>query len=211
MCWLRNIFLKVGNKILNLFNPYFATNSGVTVLTKVFPDEYHLHTLDIMLSAIARLNPHVDMKKIVIGLMDRLSSYAARESEESPSAGEEKEEDVPKKLQKLDLEENGEETTTDPDADKANAMENGETSDGSTKAPENTATAPSEGGTTLNGDAEGPRIKIPGDIKLYEVFYEQVVNLVKTRGLSIQDTIALLVSLVNLALYVPALSRLPRR
>src|ERR1700727_291793 len=54
-----------------------------TVITKVFPDEYHLHTLDQMLSAISRLNPHVDMKKIVIGLIDRLSTFAQRESENS--------------------------------------------------------------------------------------------------------------------------------
>ena len=41
---------------------------------------------------------------------------------------------------------------------------------------------------------------IASSIKLYEIFYDQVVNLVKTRGIPIQDTIALLVSLVNLAL-----------
>ena len=54
------------------------------VITQVFPDEFHLNTLDQLLSAIARLNPHVNIKAIVIGLMDRLSSYAARESESEP-------------------------------------------------------------------------------------------------------------------------------
>lgn len=58
------------------------------VITKVFPDEYHLHTLDQILSAIARLSPHVDMKKIVIGLMDRLSSFAQRQADEDPSTSE---------------------------------------------------------------------------------------------------------------------------
>lgn len=38
------------------------------------------------------------------------------------------------------------------------------------------------------------------DVKLYEIFYDQVINLVKTRELTIQDTMALLTSLVNLAL-----------
>ncbi|KAI9742718.1 MAG: hypothetical protein M4579_007764, partial [Chaenotheca gracillima] len=54
------------------------------VITQVFPDEFHLHTLDQFLSATARLNPHVNVKAIVIGLMDRLSAYAARQSESEP-------------------------------------------------------------------------------------------------------------------------------
>ena len=41
---------------------------------------------------------------------------------------------------------------------------------------------------------------IPENIKLYEIFYEQVVNLVNAQRLPIQDTTALLVSLANLAL-----------
>lgn len=41
---------------------------------------------------------------------------------------------------------------------------------------------------------------IPENVKLYEIFYEQVVNLVNAQRLPIQDTTALLVSLANLAL-----------
>ena len=41
---------------------------------------------------------------------------------------------------------------------------------------------------------------IPKNIKLFEIFYEQVVNLVNAQHLAIQDTTALLVSLANLAL-----------
>lgn len=48
------------------------------VITQVFPDEFHLHTLDQFLGAVSRLNPHVNVKAIVIGLMDRLSEYAER-------------------------------------------------------------------------------------------------------------------------------------
>ena len=51
------------------------------VITQVFPDEFHLNTLDQLLSATARLNPHVNVKAIVIGLMDRLAAYAQREAE----------------------------------------------------------------------------------------------------------------------------------
>ncbi|KPM44812.1 hypothetical protein AK830_g1739 [Neonectria ditissima] len=49
------------------------------VITQVFPDEFHLHTLDQFLGAVSRLNPHVNVKVIVIGLMDRLSEYAERD------------------------------------------------------------------------------------------------------------------------------------
>jgi vacuolar protein sorting-associated protein 35 len=172
-------------------------NSTITVLTKVFPDEYHLHTLDLMLSAIARLNPHVDMKKIVIGLMDRLSSYAARESEatHNDSQGEA----VPEKLEKLNLEDSTTDGAGDADGDKAEGTENGEVSGETDKDAESETTAV-EASAAPNGETNGSQIKIPGDIKLYEVFYEQVVNLVQTRKLSIQDTMALLVSLTNLAL-----------
>ncbi|KAF5003237.1 hypothetical protein FDECE_10195 [Fusarium decemcellulare] len=55
------------------------------VITQVFPDEFHLHTLDQFLGAVSRLNPHVNVKAIVIGLMDRLSEYAERDGSEDKS------------------------------------------------------------------------------------------------------------------------------
>jgi vacuolar protein sorting-associated protein 35 len=166
------------------------------VITKVFPDEYHLHTLDQMLSAIARLNPHVDMKKIVIGLMDRLSTYAQRESE-SASAEDKRqaEEDAAvRMLEKIDLNKDSKPPpTADPDTPKTNGTE--------PKSPTETQTTDSEPATPVapatNGE-KGP--SGVGEVKLFEIFYEQVVNLVKTRGLPIQDTMALLTSLANLAL-----------
>ncbi|KAH8695344.1 vacuolar sorting protein 35 [Talaromyces proteolyticus] len=155
------------------------------VITKVFPDEYHLHTLDLLLSSIARLNPHVDMKKIVIGLMDRLSSYAVRDADQADDPVKKKEheeEAVAELLEQFKLSEGkkAEETTTEQ------RRENG-------AKPEEEENKQSEE-TETNG------LKLTTDIKLYEIFYEQVVNLIKTRGLPIQDTIALLVSLANLAL-----------
>ncbi|RMD43233.1 hypothetical protein DV735_g1934, partial [Chaetothyriales sp. CBS 134920] len=130
------------------------------VITKVFPDDYHLHTLDQVLSAVARLNPFVDLKKIVIGLMDRLSTYAQRETEEKGPADKEKAE---------------EEAITNGDKE------------------ERFSTA-----ETVNGDAT----KGIGDVKLFEVFYDQVINIVKAKNLPVQDTMALLTSLVNLALNI---------
>ncbi|KAK5071670.1 retromer complex subunit Vps35 [Lithohypha guttulata] len=165
------------------------------VITKVFPDEYHLHTLDQMLSAIARLNPHVDMKKIVIGLMDRLSTYAQRENEgqqadnkEAKDAKQKSEEEATVRLlEKLKLEKD------QPKEEPKQA--NGESADGDVPAsePESSQFTAQENGGTPNG---------VGGVKLFEIFYDQVANLVKTRALPIGDTMALLTSLTNLALNI---------
>lgn len=163
------------------------------MITKVFPDEYHLHTLDQMLSAIARLNPHVDMKKIVIGLMDRLSAYAQRESEGVPTEDKQKaeEEAAVRMLEKMRL---GKDTKTDSAAEAETPQINGAGAKESSEPQPGTSTEAEPAAT--NGE------KTTGfaDVRLFEIFYEQVVNLVKTRGLPIQDTMALLTSLANLAL-----------
>ncbi|KAI1615331.1 vacuolar protein sorting-associated protein 35 [Exophiala viscosa] len=170
------------------------------VITKVFPDEYHLHTLDEMLSAIARLNPHVDMKKIVIGLMDRLSTYAQRESEgvstEDKRTAEE--EAVARMLEKVDLNQDSKPAPA-PSADAETPKTNGADS----KVPEEAQPADSEPATSVTPSTNGEK-KNAGvaDVKLFEIFYDQVVSLVKTRGLPIQDTMALLTSLANLALNI---------
>lgn len=152
-----------------------------------------------MLSAIARLNPHVDMKKIVIGLMDRLSSYAARESEtsEDPETKEKAEEEaVAKLLEKLKVSGTAK---GDENAEPGAVQENGTKVEEQPEAADESA-KPSEEKPATNGENGVTKTGIPADIKLYEIFYEQVVNLIKTRGLPIQDALALLVSLINLAL-----------
>jgi len=178
-----------------------CTKVMIAVITKVFPDEYHLHTLDLMLTAISRLNPHVDLKKIVIGLMDRLSSYGVREAESAvdPAARKQAEEEaVAKLLEKVRLTDQSREDGNRGTATGA-VQENGT----KTEEPVNAfgeVTKPSEEAPATNGESGGAKPGIPADIKLYEIFYEQVVNLIKARGLPIQDIMALLVSLVNLAL-----------
>ena len=175
----------------------------------MFPDEFHLNTLDQLLSATARLNPHVNIKGIVIGLMDRLSAYAARESETEPPEDRRKteeeatnrlleklhisnEEKQPKAVQaKTDAETtNGEPTNSDDSSEPSQPNTNGkadsEVEPPATKSTEKPVSSKSRG--------------IPDNVKLYEIFYGQVTNLVHTHRLHIQDTIALLVSLSNLAL-----------
>lgn len=132
--------------------------------------------------------------------MDRLSSYAAREAESVDQETRKQNEEgaVTRLLQKLELSEGEKkEGPAAGDAEAPAAHENGTTStpneaDESTKQPEeNHAT---------NGNSK-TKTGIPENIKLYDIFYDQVVNLIKARSLQIQDTMALLVSLVNLALY----------
>lgn len=173
------------------------------VVTQVFPDEFHLHTLDQFLSATARLNPHVNVKGIVIGLMDRLSAYAAREAETEGADNKQanEQEAVTALLEKLKLsKENAESSPTKPSENGENANgENGEKPGESDTA----ADAPSkdESAAQPNGEAKTSR-GIPDNIKLFEIFHEQVINLVSMQRLPIQDITALLVSLANLALSI---------
>jgi len=77
------------------------------------------------------------------------------------------------------------------------AADEGDTSTVSKAADSDEATPSSE----ANSSSEKTK-GIPGNVKLFEVFYEQVVHLVGMQRLPIQDIMALLVSLVNLALNI---------
>ena len=138
--------------------------------------------------------------------MDRLSAYAAREAEsESPEDRKQNEEEATTKLlehlrisketKKPELKQDGEDKQT-----------NGEHTNGDQRT--DTQSQEVEGQPPKDTSAEGHVEKtppkqnrgIPEDVKLYEIFYEQVLNLVNAQRLHIQDIIALLVSLSNLAL-----------
>lgn len=195
MYWRKNICLKAGSA-----SPFVRLVTDFkTVITKVFPDEFHLHTLDQLLSAIARLNPHVDMKKIVIGLMDRLSSYAQRESENTSNEDRLKaeEEAVVKMLQKVDLNNVSNDEPGIGTRHVSAADTNGTSQNQSLQNPDNSSAAAAAVNGYSAGTGTNPKV---GGVLLFEIFYDQVVSLVKTRALPIQDTMALLTSLVNLAL-----------
>jgi len=171
-----------------------------------------LNTLDQLLPAIARLNPHVNIKAIVIGLMDRLSAYAERESESEPEEDRKRseEEATTRLLEKLQI--SKESKTADSKDDKATAEHtNGEATDGDKPAGESLAdvrdsTNEEDTSQMASGEiaSDTPKVKksrgIPEDVKLYEIFYGQVTHLVHAQRLPIKDTIALLVSLAHLAL-----------
>lgn len=180
------------------------------IITQVFPDEFHLHTLDQFLGAVSRLNPHVNVKAIVIGLMDRLSAYAERESQQNVTDDKAKleEEALADLLEKIKIGKEQQEskpaTTVDPVTETNGGQANGESVADTEIAPSvaesETVVADNENEeSTLASDSERG---IPQDVKLYEIFFEQVNNLVSAQHLPIQDTIALLVSLTNLALNI---------
>ncbi|KAK7221878.1 hypothetical protein V2G26_009881 [Clonostachys chloroleuca] len=192
------------------------------VITQVFPDEFHLHTLDQFLGAVSRLNPHVNVKAIVIGLMDRLSEYAEREGpgdkEEDKAKAEA--EALANLLEKVRLQKEAPPPVQAPAPKKtesgeeagAPAEENGETKetpeepaapatedDASTIAEQSAPSVAETEATAVNGQEAEPT---PQNVQLYEVFFGQVKNLVEAQHLPIQDIIALLVSLSNLALNI---------
>ncbi|OTA54367.1 vacuolar protein sorting-associated protein 35 [Hypoxylon sp. EC38] len=187
------------------------------IITQVFPDEFHLHTLDQFLGAVSRLNPHVNVKAIVIGLMDRLSAYAERESQEEIGEDRAKleEEALANLLEKVRLGKEQQEAKPAPDGESTDT--NGDHANGGpAEYTETHATAESEPAASIadteatavdKGEDESPGATkkqrgIPPNVKLYEVFFDQVNNLVNAQHLPIQDTIALLVSLTNLALNI---------
>ncbi|KAK7406842.1 hypothetical protein VNO78_08476 [Psophocarpus tetragonolobus] len=53
-------------------------------IIQVFPDEYHLQTLDVLLGAYPQLQTSVDIKTVLSQLMERLSNYAASSAEVLP-------------------------------------------------------------------------------------------------------------------------------
>ncbi|WWD17800.1 hypothetical protein CI109_102242 [Kwoniella shandongensis] len=201
------------------------------VVIQVFTDDFHLHTLGPFLGACAQLHPRVNIKGIVIALIDRLAAYAAREAEnEDPEEKKKGEEEAARRLAekvkgargKGKNVEDGEKQPTSPSPPKpaeadewaggapaaesssSPAKENG---NGPT-SPKPDAAAEKQDGDVAQPEAEKPKedgIKkfrgIPEDVKLFEVFWHQVVELIKARpDLSIMDVTALCVSLINLSL-----------
>ncbi|KAI1196724.1 vacuolar protein sorting-associated protein 35 [Nemania serpens] len=190
------------------------------IITQVFPDEFHLHTLDQFLGAVSRLNPHVNVKGIVIGLMDRLSAYAERESQQNGTDNKAKleEEALAELLEKIRIGKEQQDAKVAPTADSATET-NGDQSNGQSAADTEASSLAVDADAGASADAETPIPEnaqdqstpapdterergIPQDVKLYEIFFEQVNNLVSAQHLPIQDTIALLVSLTNLALNI---------
>ncbi|GAA6053750.1 hypothetical protein JCM3770_005099 [Rhodotorula araucariae] len=203
------------------------------VVIQVFTSDFHLRTLTPFLSATAQLHPKVNIKQIVIALIDRLAAYAAKEAEnEPPEERRAQEEEAKRRLdgevgrqrarrrralqaeERIDGHPDGGGGAGDGVGD---GVGDGEETEGWGAAtnvlPPGHPDAVKDlevGDGTIDGqtprkvgkDGEARKYRgIPEDVKLFEVFWAQVVNLIKARpDLSIQDITALLVSLANLSL-----------
>ncbi|KAI8335437.1 vacuolar protein sorting-associated protein 35 [Chlamydoabsidia padenii] len=186
------------------------------VITQVFPDEFHLRTLQPFLSATAQLHPKVNVKQIIISLIDRLAAYAAREAE-----GDEQEDPVvdtkpssPKEESTSNKSENDETQAQDDKDTKVEGDDAQDTKETADDEEEGTEKIDIEDTTKENGNEQKDvqveqqqpntvkKVRgIPQDVELFVVFWGQIVELVKARpDLGIQDLMALLVSLVNLSL-----------
>ncbi|KAJ7349393.1 vacuolar protein sorting-associated protein 35 [Mycena albidolilacea] len=178
------------------------------VVIQVFTDEFHLHSLGPFLSATAQLHPKVNIKQIVIALIDRLAAYAAREAEnEDPEETKRQEEAAARRLaERVKLARARENGVNGGEANAWGAAPQSPSVEPSTPAVPATPAVPTDG--TPNGDAPVASAStarkfrgVPEDVQLFEVFWEQVVELIKARpDLSIQDITALFVSLTNLSL-----------
>ena len=126
--------------------------------------------------------------------MDRLSAYAAREAE--PRSPEDKakaeEEATVRLMEQLKVSKalnQPEESKDEPDGDRVPKEDNGEVS---SPKPQDESTPQTNGDHKTKG--------IPDNVRLFEIFHEQVMNVISAQRLPIQDITALLVSLANLAL-----------
>ncbi|GAA6060803.1 hypothetical protein JCM10212_000576 [Sporobolomyces blumeae] len=238
----RTILPSVLEQVVNC-KDVIAQEYLMEVVIQVFTDDFHLRTLGPFLSATAQLHPKVNIKSIVIALIDRLAAYAAREAEnESPDERARDEEEHAKRLLsevRRQRERSRLEKEAKVERDRIAATTTnlgggvGVAGPGSVGEDEETegwgaavhVVPPGRAGDDddrddgkidghvprkINGrephgeigEGTGRKFRgIPEDVKLFEVFWAQVVNLIKARpDLSIQDVTALLVSLANLSL-----------
>lgn len=173
------------------------------VVIQVFPDEFHLHTLTPFLSKVAQLHPRVNVKQIVIALIDRLAAYAAREAEnEDPEEKKRQEEEATKRLAEKVKQVRLHDHTAPEDAKpqtprpaEADAWANESSPDKKEDGEEVTENGKPENGEKKEGAADGqveseekpptPPEKpktyrgIPEDARLFEVFWAQIVELIK--------------------------------
>lgn len=168
------------------------------------------------LSATAQLHPKVAIKSIVIAMIDRLASYAAKEAENEPPEERRRGEDEAKRRLELEVRRQRDRRRKVLEQERRERgdfgdHEGGVTAGGAGSAREKEEEEETEGwGAAVNvlppghpdavkdlevpgGDTiDGHQVKaigadgrvrkfrgIPEDVKLFEVFWQQVVNLIK--------------------------------
>ena len=156
-----------------------------------------MHTLGPFLSATAQLHPKVNIKQIVIALIDRLASYAAREAEnEDPEETKRQEEAAARRLaakvksQKAKAREqvayrasspvaaSSETTVWDVPSTPTTVVAHSESD--ATSVTESFPSAVSDGKGKEKEETPIRKFRgVPEDVQLFEVFWKQVVELIK--------------------------------
>lgn len=219
----RTILPSVLEQVVNC-KDVIAQDYLMEVVIQVFTDDFHLHTLGQFLGACANLHPRVNIKNIVIALIDRLASFAAREAEnEDPEEKRKGEEEAAKRLAEKVKGARGKgkgvsegEKSPQPQVEQpAEAAAWGgvkqevkEEDTGSSSSPvkeeENGDAKEINGVDNVTKELEAKlEIKegskkfrgIPEDVKLFEVFWEQVVQLIKVCELSYELILKLIIRL----------------
>ncbi|KAG5519449.1 hypothetical protein PMAC_002076 [Pneumocystis sp. 'macacae'] len=158
------------------------------VIIQVFSDDFHLQTLDDFLNITTKLNPHVNIKEIWTNLIYKLTAYVSRETDVENF-------DERVKKEKLALDALGEKLSF------VNLNENSVNICTENDYFESPNTDKESDIVDIKTEVDDKGSVIPGDVKLFTLFWEQIVKLVKARpDLSVQDISALLVSLCKLAL-----------
>lgn len=160
----------------------------------MFTDEFHLHSLGPFLSATAQLHPKVNIKLIVIALIDRLAAYAAREAEnEDPEETKRQEEAAAKRLaEKVQLaRERANHAYHQPEAGKIESKDawgsaveesekNIETTFGEGESVNGVSLEEGKGKAKEKDESPVKKFRgVPEDVQLFEVFWKQVVELIK--------------------------------
>ena len=157
----------------------------------MFTDEFHLHTLGSFLSATAQLQTKVNIKQIVIALIDRLAAHAAREAENEDAEEVKRQEEAA--ARRLAERVKAQRTRTRANGVTSPVQElKSEAGWGEPTSP--TSSVPAEEKSESTDDTEGEKVEkgkekegvpvrkfrgVPENVKLFEVFWEQVVELIK--------------------------------
>ncbi|EMR11129.1 hypothetical protein PNEG_00725 [Pneumocystis murina B123] len=159
------------------------------VIIQVFTDDFHLQTLDQFLSVTMKLNPHVNIKQIWIYFIDRLTAYVSKEAEVESF-------DERVKKEKLALEALGDQLSSMNLNEEILDVSAENNCSNDIKEQDYDIT-----NGTIKTEIDDKSSVVPNDVKLFDLFWLQIIKLVKVRpDLPIQDITALLVSLCNLAL-----------
>lgn len=152
------------------------------VVTQVFPDEFHLETLDLVLQAVEELNPQTSVKGILVKFINRLADYSTRRADEENSDHEA-----------------ANEGTSDGATD-SKQSDDTETNEDSSSIKEDLSSDANED-LHVNGSKVEIYRGIPTNINLFEIFWNNASKLIEKRpDLPFDDISALCVCIARLSL-----------